>query len=232
MMEEIPLLENIEIPDSLKEIAFQAIKKAIISSSFKPGNLHSEPGLAKQLGISRTPVREALLDLASRGFIEFVRNKGFRVKTLTKHDIRHLISFRRGLEATAIREIMPKLTDEALGKIEEIRRRDIEAAEAKNWDLFVNADREFHMYLCSVSQNPYLISAMERVRDLIDWACYLMVHRRRRFSEALKEHESIIDKLKKRDLEGTLMMMERHMDMTEKRIIDGLHLPESDQTES
>jgi DNA-binding GntR family transcriptional regulator len=152
------------------------------------------------------------------------------VKTLSKGDIRHLICFRRGLEATAIREIQFNLTDSVLAEIGEIRRRDAQTAKAKNWDAFVKVDREFHMYLCSLSENPYLISAMERVRDLIDWACYLMVNPSGRFSEALKEHKSIFDKLKKRDIEGALTMMERHLDMTEKRIIDGLDFTDADKT--
>jgi DNA-binding GntR family transcriptional regulator len=86
------------------------------------------------------------------------------------------------------------------------------------------------MYLCSLSENPYLISAMERVRDLIDWACYLMVNPNERFSAALKEHKSIFDKLKKRDIEGALTKMEQHLDMTEKGIIDGLDFTEADNT--
>ncbi|MBW1785359.1 MAG: GntR family transcriptional regulator [Deltaproteobacteria bacterium] len=232
MVGEKPLIESIAIPSSLKEIAFQAIKKAIVSGTLKPGNLYSEPVLAKQLGISRTPVREALLDIASRGFVEYVRNKGFRVKVLTKVDIRHLSAFRRGLEATAIREIMPCLTDATLKEMEAIHGRDMQASRAKNWDAFVKVDREFHIYLCSLSENPYLISAMERVRDLIDWACYLMANPSQRFSEALREHELIFEKLKERDLEGALMMMEGHLNITETRIIDGLAFPGPEKSET
>jgi DNA-binding GntR family transcriptional regulator len=214
-----PPLEPIAAPTSLKEMAFQALKNAIMSNRLEPGGIYNESGLAKQLGISKTPVREAVLDLAARGFLTVLPRRGIVVNTLTAEDIQNLYEYRSAIERAAIRRITPDLQD---GDLKEIRRIIGEQHETILADArreYLSLDREFHFFLCSLTQNPYMISALENIRDLVDWMGWKTFARPERLREIDVEHERIIDRLKARDAEGAEMMMARHINISLERIL-------------
>lgn len=226
MSAQVPPLKSIETPVSLKEMAFEAIKEAILANQLRPGNLYSEPSLARELGISRTPVREALLELASRGFLTFIRRKGFQINEFSEHDIRNLFACRRALELAVIREITPSIADHAIEELDAIRTRDVQAANARDSKVSVRVDREFHLFLASLTRNPYIISALENVRDLIDWTGTKILERKERPMEVLREHGAIIDMINKRDLGGAVSMMEEHLRITERLVLARMHFQE------
>ena len=124
---------NRSIPPSLKEWAFQQIKEAILTNELKPGEVYTDQDMARELGTSKTPVREALIELTARGFFEFIPRKGFQLKRLTRKDIKNLLDFRKILEVGIIRHITPIMTDEAIRHLEALSVRELEAAEAKDW---------------------------------------------------------------------------------------------------
>src|ERR671911_3059487 len=83
---------------SLREQVADALRAAVVSGEMKPGHVYSAPALAAQFGVSATPVREAMLDLAKEGLVEAVRNKGFRVTALSGRDLDELTEIRRLIE--------------------------------------------------------------------------------------------------------------------------------------
>jgi DNA-binding GntR family transcriptional regulator len=226
MSSDIPPLKSIETWISLKEMAFETIKEAILSNQLRPGNLYSEPSLARELGISRTPVREALLELASRGFLTFIRNKGFQITEFGEQDIRNLFAYRRALELAVVREITPSISDHAIEKLKTIRMRDIQAANTQDRKGCVRVDREFHLFLASLTRNPYMISALENVRDLIDWTGTKILERKERPKEVLQEHGAIMDRIKTRDQDGAVSMMEKHLRITERLVLAHMRVKE------
>ena len=117
-MSQDQLLDHVETPPSLGEVAFQAIKKAILDKRLEPGVIYNERTIADELGFSKTPVHEALTALAVKGFITILPRKGFQVVGLTEKHIRDMYKFRRLLETAVIMDIVPKLTDESLDTIE------------------------------------------------------------------------------------------------------------------
>ena len=217
----VPPLKNIQQPTSLKVIAFQRIKEAIINGELKPGNLYSEPDMAKVLGISRTPVHEAVLDLVSRGFAILVPRRGFRITELTEQDVRNLYSFRIILEMAVVREIAFIVTDKTIRNAEEILSRQNQMLAKEDWFGFLEIDREFHSYLSSLTNNPYIISALENVRDLIDWVGFkgLLVSEKR-MKEAVAEHLRIIDHIKSNNVEAAVLQMENHLRAIEKVLFE------------
>lgn len=215
-------LEVIKAPASLKDMALQAIKEAIWADVLHPGTIYSEPLLAQELGISRTPIREALLELAGQGFLTFLPRKGFRINRLSVEEIHHLFIFRRAIELAVIAEIMPRINDKNIKRIEDIYTRDNVAAQANSKTAFIGVDREFHTFLASLTNNQYLISALENVRDLIDWVGTKVLERPDRRHEAIREHGAIVKAICKKDLDATLQAMKNHINITEKLIIHHL----------
>ena len=218
----MPSLTNLVAPPSLKEMAFQAIKEAILSNKLEPGKIYNEQALAKELGISKTPVREALLDLAARGFVTFLPRRGVQVNVLTEKDIRDLYNFRAALETAIIRCITPRVTDETIRRIEAIYKKEEEAIRNDNRRGYLKIDREFHLSLASLSENQYMILALENVRDLIDWMGWKALLRKERMLEVYEEHGRIIQRLKERDTEGAVKMMEEHIRVTKENVLNWL----------
>lgn len=221
MPEKVPPLKNIQTPTSLKVIAFQTIKEAIINGKLKPGNLYSEPDMARELGISRTPVHEAVLDLTSRGFLTLVPRRGFRIVELTEQEVRHLYTFRIILETAVVREIAFLMTDASIRRAEQIISKQSQMLKKKDWFGFLEMDRKFHSFLSSLTNNPYIISALENVRDLIDWVGFKgLLVKEERMKEAVAEHFTIIEYLKSNNVEAAVLKMENHLRAVEKVLFD------------
>lgn len=151
---------------SLRDQALRVIREGMVSGELAPGEIYSATALANQLGVSASPVREAMLTLVNQGLMEAVRNRGFRVLPLDDDDRREIYEMRTLLEipATAAlagrREIIDRY-DEFRGIAEEI------VASAREGDLisYLDADRRFHLGLLAFSNNKRLVAAIDGLRD-------------------------------------------------------------------
>jgi len=215
-------LKNLVVPPSLKQMAFNSIKTAILSKRLEPGKVYNEQTLAKELGISKTPVREALLDLTTKGFVTPLPRRGVQINVLTEKDISDLYEVRIALEIAIVRCVAPKLNEESLKEIEAIHKKEKEAIEADDRLSYLRIDREFHLCLASLTENCYMISSLENIRDLIDWMGFKALGRQERMKEVEQEHERIMEKLRKRDAEGAERLMEAHIRITMKNVLQQL----------
>ena len=204
---------------SLKDMALSAIKEALLSKKLEPGIMYAEAALSSELGISRTPVREALIHLASRGLVIYIPRRGFQIKSLSEKDVQDLFELRIALELTVIRRITPALEPEAIQKIEELSFKYETIAKSGNPVKTVNADRQLHLYLAHLTDNPYLIKSIEEIRDFIDLANIKSLEFEYRKAEAMREHQEIVKVLKTRSVAGALSKMEEHIKVTEQRIL-------------
>lgn len=219
MAEKLPSFPNINVPPSLKEIAFEAIKGSIVANRLSPGAVYSEQAIAMELGISKTPVREALINLASKGFVTILPRKGFRVNTLTERHIREIFEFRHALEGAVMLHIASSIPDKYIRKIEAIHDK---AAKAHDRKSFIRLDREFHRYLASLTQNRYIMGALENICDLCEWVATVVYLVKGRPMEAVQEHKSITEMLKRHDSTGAAAAMEEHLRITEMRYLSCL----------
>src|SRR3989442_1437199 len=98
-------------PTSLREQARTAIRGSIVTGEIEAGTIHSVSYFAERLGVSATPIREALFDLVNEGLIEQVRNRGFCVSQLSEHDLDELFELRTLLEVTSIGRVASRATE-------------------------------------------------------------------------------------------------------------------------
>jgi DNA-binding GntR family transcriptional regulator len=204
---------------SLKEMALATIKEAIFSKKLEQEMLYTEAALTAELGISRTPVREALLHLASRGLITYFPRKGFKIKLLTEKDAANLFELRLALELAVIRHIVPALTEPSLDEIERVQTEYKRTARKKEPLESIRANMMFHACLAELTENSYLIGALEEIRDLTNLAGLRSLEVGSRTGEAIGEHARIVAELKKRSLSGALGEMEAHIRTTEARAV-------------
>ncbi|MEM4721455.1 MAG: GntR family transcriptional regulator [Candidatus Methanomethylicaceae archaeon] len=210
-------MSHIKIPPSLKELAFQVLKENILNHQLLPGSLYSEQAIAKKLGISKTPIHEALMDLENRGFVKILPRKGFRVNRLTKRDIQNMFEFRNSLERSVLLIITSKLTEENFHVITSMNESALKAEDAIS---FLRYDRGFHLYLASLTKNRFFIEALENIKDLSDWVGAEVFSMKGRAREAVKEHAAVIEMLRKRDAEGAANAMTEHLRITEQRFLE------------
>lgn len=148
---------------SLREQVSEALRAALVSGGLRPGVVYSAPGLAERFGVSATPVREAMLDLAKAGLVEAVPNKGFRVTTLTERDLDEYTAIRALLEPPTVAEVARTVPAERIEELRPLAEAIVTAAVERDVLAYVEADNAFHLALLGLAGNEHLV---EVVRDL------------------------------------------------------------------
>jgi DNA-binding GntR family transcriptional regulator len=149
---------------SLRDRVLRRVRADIISGNAAPGTMYSVPALAEEIGISTTPVREALLELSHHGLITPVRNRGFRVAATTLEDLKNGFALRELLERFA----MVSLAEKRLTDTEPLRRLADEiatAVERMDSRAYLEGDRAFHLELVSRLNNSMLTKMIMDLRD-------------------------------------------------------------------
>lgn len=164
MAEREPAIGRIQHGTSLRAEVERKLSAAIISGELEPGTLVTVPTLATQFEVSATPVREAMLDLEKRGFVEPVRNKGFRVTHVGENDLREIVQVRRWLEVPPIRIVADRFPADHLGHYRAMADRIVEAAAAADFPEYLAADTTFHLTLLELTGNARLVEMVGELR--------------------------------------------------------------------
>lgn len=147
---------------SIRVSAVDALRNALLEGMFQPGESLSEPSLAAQMGVSRGPVREALLILEQEGLVVHNQNRGFSVLTLGPADRRAMVKVRIPLEALALELARQNGKPEDLAELEAILGR-ILACYGSDFRTSVREDLAFHKKLWAMADNAWLLAALKRV---------------------------------------------------------------------
>ena len=219
MTNSLPTLRSVDTPPSMQKIAFKTIKQAIMLKELLPGTIYSEQTVAKEMGMSKTPVHQALLDLENKGFVSLMPRKGFQVNVLSAKNISNMFELRRTLERAVIIKITPRLTAESIQELENFIEDIRQAVDPVD---FQKHDRAFHRYLASLSNNSYIINALNTVWDLSDWVGASILRKEGRYDQAASEHMTIYEFLSTGNAEKAAAAMERHLISTESRFLKRL----------
>ena len=166
--------------ETLAEKVYGVVRDRILSSDLGPRTHVREEELAKAMGVSRTPVREALSRLASEGFLERLPHRGFRVPERSIEELVHLYPVVQALELLAGELAIPRITRENLDDLEEANRGFAEAVEANNVATAVDMNDRFHHALAELSGNPVLSRLLDDLRiqvhrlEVLDFSAVLL----------------------------------------------------------
>ncbi|MBI5667438.1 MAG: GntR family transcriptional regulator [Chloroflexi bacterium] len=190
-------------PINLREQVADQIRTAIIEGRLKPNDHIAEAALTQQLGVSRTPVREALIILERESLIVSVPNRGCFVRAFNEDDVEALFSMRTTLENFAAELIIDRLSDTDIAHLRDLidlQRRHIDRADFKE---VRSVDMAFHQYLINLSQHPMLMRNWQEIVAQIAAVLYLRAEAEPDYDEylAIRDHECIVDAYHARNLE-------------------------------
>jgi DNA-binding GntR family transcriptional regulator len=183
---------NAETFTSLRDMVLQRVRSDIVSGLSGPGTMYSVPTLADELGISTTPVREALLELSHGGLITPVRNRGFRVEATSLEDLRNVFALRELLERFAMVSLAEtRLTDTA--DLHALADDIADAVRREDSRGYIETDRAFHLALVSRANNPLLTKMVMELRDGMRLYGMDTAVGRQRQVASVAEHYQLID---------------------------------------
>lgn len=196
--------------ENLRERVERRLRLDILAGTIEPGTVFSVPSLSRALGMSTTPVREALLQLASDDLLQPIRNRGFRVVDPTLDELRHLLEIRVQLEGQAFVKVLragSSEADELMASADEIAR----AVRDEDVPAYLAADLAFHEALLARAGNPILTGIVMKLRDRMRLYGIRSLAGRIRQDESVAEHYRIVDLVRGR-IEGDAMtLMTNHI---------------------
>jgi DNA-binding GntR family transcriptional regulator len=195
---------------NLTLVVYDSIKEMMFNYSIVPGQRLVFVDLAKQLGVSRTPVNNALSILAKEGYLDFVPNQGYSVHKLTMEEAESLYELREILEVGTIGKAIRRITPEKIEELEHKRIEYVNAISDRAYRHLFALDAEYHASIMSVIGNLYLV---DRYRDICQ-RIFLRIRiedlRQDRQREIVKEHEGIFEAVRMRDVEYAKELIRSH----------------------
>lgn len=196
---------------SLREQVRRALEAALVAGELVPGEIYSAPALGERFGVSATPVREAMLDLARDGFVEVVRNRGFRVVEMSEEDLDQISQIRLLLEVPTTATIGPELSPELMAKLERIADNIEHAAERGDLIDYLDSDRQFHVELIAALGNPRLTELVDRMRRQTRLFGLNDLVTSGRLLASAQEHRQLLDTLLSGDVEAARELISTHI---------------------
>ena len=196
---------------SLRDTVTQSLRAAIVSGEMAPGEIYSAPALGARFGVSPTPVREAMVDLAREGLVEVVPNKGFRVTAVSEADLDDIAALRMLIEPPTVRQVTPLIPDEAIAGLRELAQAIVDHAAAGDLIGYTEADRRFHLALLSYSGNTRLVSLVSDLRAQTRLYGLSGMVERDTLAASATEHLELVDLIAARDAKAAGALMKRHI---------------------
>ncbi|NYI93477.1 DNA-binding GntR family transcriptional regulator [Amycolatopsis endophytica] len=195
------------------------LKTAIVNGELVAGSLYSVHDLAERLGVSRTPVREALIQLAERGMVRFERNRGVRILQTSLHDLEEVFAIRLLLEVPATYRAVTQRTAAWVRDLDAQLKAMRVAADRHDEATFMAADRRFHEVINSASGNVRLARYIDSLRDMVLLRGSSTVDTSRTLADILAEHEEIFARIEAGEAAAAAESMRAHLLHTGRLLI-------------
>ena len=207
MKPNLPQLKN----TSIREQTLDALREAILNGELKPGQTLIEMDLARQLGVSRAPIREALRILNSEALVETVPYHGTTVRRLSRADIEEIYSMRVLLETFAIERIVQAGKTDELGGLREIVAQMVIGGRDKDIRRLNWLDRDFHDALIAMSGHRLLAAMWQNVSMKVRQVMALVNRRNSDLQQIAQSHLPLIAALERGDLGQATLLLRRHI---------------------
>ncbi|MCL2617995.1 MAG: GntR family transcriptional regulator [Defluviitaleaceae bacterium] len=215
-----PRGDSVILP-TYKEVAYQMIKEAILYRKIKVGEFYSQDALCSELGINRTPVREALLELQKEGYISFMRGKGIQIVTLSRKQAEDILEMRYVIELAGIELAARRRTPAALAGIRaSLEEMELNIGNNADKTSLYKLDRKFHVRLFEAAGNNMMLDALEDLRDQ-----FLRMESQSTFDnpaqsrQVVEEHRRIYSAVEEGDADTAREAMRSHLDLTYRRTV-------------
>lgn len=203
---------------SLRERVYKYLKEGILNGNIAPESILVESRLVDQIGVSRTPIREALHFLEKEGLLEILPKAGYRVRGISVEEFEEICEIRKVIEQLAVQWAIQKGSAEKLEKIRENFKQSEAAIKKEDWGSFVALDAQFHELVGDASGSRRLQDLIRTLRaDMVRYRIKSLGHTVTA-NIALKGHKNILQAIVERDGEAAKMAVRKHLDQANKYI--------------
>ena len=209
MSEDLKLNMNAYLP--LRDVVFQTLREAILKGDLRPGERLMELQLAAKLGVSRTPIREAIRMLEQEGLAVTIPRKGAEVARMTEKDMEDVLQIREALDDLAGQVACDKITQEQLERLMATMKNFELAVQAGDLSKIVAYDVEFHDVIYEATDNPKLVILLSNLREQIYRYRVEYLKEKENYPMLIVEHEEIVQALKQKNKERVADAMRNHI---------------------
>lgn len=195
-----------------------AIRHAIVTLEFKPGQFIYETQIANMLGVSRTPIREAFKQLESRGMVEIHPQKGILITPISMKKVEEVRFIRKSLEVNAFCQVAREWNKSSSRckqlqfEVMQTLKSKEEAIKKNDYYLFLKYDDEYHFNILSYTNNKTLIDVISQMKDHLNRVRYLELMEPRHMEDVLNEHRNIFQAITENDEKKAAALLTEHLD--------------------
>lgn len=204
----------------LRDVVFNTLRNAILTGELSPGERLMEIKLADKLGVSRTPIREAIRKLELEGLVVNTPRKGAEVANISAADLRDVLEVRKSLEILAINLACQKMTQESLDELYENIQEFKRSIDSKGATDIAYTDVSFHDIIYKSTGNNRLIQILNNIREQMYRYRLEYIKDRESWKTLVDEHMAIYEAIKNRDSEAAVRAILTHIDNQEKTICE------------
>jgi DNA-binding GntR family transcriptional regulator len=206
-----------------KDKVLSVLRDSIFSGSLKPGEKLHEKDLCERLGVSRTPVREAIRMLEAEGLVESIPNKGSRVAEISISDVINIYELRINLESMATRKAVPHVTKQVLSQLQSIQSKLSDAVNINEWNEVDYLNQQFHSLLFSAGTNDRLITLVEQLSNYGHMMTISAFAIPGRAQQVVQEHNDILQAVVEGDAEKAGSLMQKHLEVARDNLLAHLN---------
>lgn len=196
----------------LRDVVFKTLRQAILKGELEPGERLMEIQLADRLGVSRTPIREAIRKLELEGLVLMIPRKGAEVAKISEKSLRDVLEIRRALDALAIELCIERMTEDdvkALAEAQEDFRKSVEGNEAM---VIAESDERFHDVIYNSTNNPRLVQMLNNLREQMYRYRLEYIKDSEKRQVLVSEHDQILKAIRERNVTEAKAAIRQHVD--------------------
>lgn len=206
----------LERPKSLRELALVYLRNRIVDGTFQMGQILSERKISEELGVSKSPVREALAQLRDEGLVHIEPQKGARVFTLTEDEVIQICDFRQAIESASFELALQRDKSGLAKDMDKVVQKMAAKKSAGEEDAYIALDNEFHQLIFEHAGNDYLTASYTRYVGKIAALRKLLSQLPKHTDLSFDEHQAIAEAVRKGDLMEIKALLAEHIDRTRK----------------
>ena len=208
----------------LRDVVFNTLRQAILRGELKPGERLMEIQLANKLGVSRTPIREAIRKLELEGLVLMIPRRGAEVAEITEKSLRDVLEVRGALEELAVKLACQKITDAQIQELRVAEKAFELALQSGDVTTYAEADVKFHDVIYIATDNQRLIQLLSNLREQMYRYRVEYLKREEAHETLLIEHKRIIETIAKRDMDAAVDAVCQHIDNQVSAVIDTIRM--------
>ena len=203
----------------LREMVYEELKMQILKGSIVPGTRMMEVELAEEMGVSRTPIREAIRKLEKEGLVTIEPRRGAYASMISTEDMVEILEVRQDLEGLAAYFAANRMTDAQMEELREVSNNYNEAVKSGKMEDMIKYDTRFHHIIVESCRNKILVQMIEQLQELVLRFRYIYYDNFRRAENMPEEHEAIVAAISEGDAEKARAAADIHIDRLKELVV-------------